>query len=454
MLPVGFAVLAGCSSLNTPWQAPEVTVPAKWSTVTDASIKEPEAWWKNFDDPRLDALVDQALRVNNDFAAAAIRVRRAQLQAGLVDTNRTPSVAVGASAGVTHTFDPAANYRAGGLMSSASFELDLWGKLASQRDAAHWEAQATEADCRAYALSLVGTTTRLYWQVAYLNQLLALNAADVDYAEQTLTLTHAKHAAGAVSALNIAQAELDLATQQALRTQLAQQRVEARHALAILLDQPPESDVVEPLSLANAPLPTVAAGLPAGILANRPDLHAAELRLRETLANVDVTRTGFYPTLSLTSSLGTVSTTLLDLLRNPLATLGLGLSLPFIQWNTTQLAIRVSETQHEEAVVNYRQRLYVALAEVENSLSARTQLMAEEQKLQLAMVQAQRAESIARFRFKAGFTDLQQWLYAQASLRSTERSVVVNRLNQLNNMVTLYKALGLGAGSDRIRCRQ
>ena len=178
-----------------------------------------------------------------------------------------------------------------------------------------------------------------------------------------------------------------------------------------------------------------------------------DLRLRETLANVDATRTGFYPTLSLTGSLGTASSALLSLLRNPVAILGAGLSLPFIQGNPTQLAIRVSETQYEEAVVNYRQRWYTALAEVEGSLSARTQLLAEEEQLRLATAQAQRAESIARTRYKAGVTDLQLWIDAQASLRNTERSLAANRLNQLNNQAGLYKALGLGAEAQRIRCR-
>jgi len=458
LLCMVLVLLWGCSSVRTSMPAPELKLPEKWSEAQDSSdkdstVKEQVSWWEDFNDPQLDILIDQALRTNNDFTAATIRVRRAQLQAGLVDTNRTPSVAVGVNSGLTHTFNPQATYHSSGIYSSMSYELDLWGKLSSQRDAAHLEVQATDADCQAFALSLLGTTARLYWQLAYLNQLLTLNAADIDSAEKVLSLTRARYTAGAVSALNTVEAELNVSTQQAFRTQLVQQRVEIRHALAILFNQPPESDVVDPSGLPNAPLPAVAAGLPAEILANRPDLHAAELRLRETLVNVDVTRTSFYPTLKLTGSMGTVSSTLLNLLQNPVATLGVGLSLPFVQWNTTQLAIRVSKTQYEEAVVNYRQHLYIALAEVEDSLSARTQLREEEVKLALARVQAQRVESIAHTRFKAGFTDVQLWLDAQARLRSTERSLVLNRFNQLNNQVNLYKALGLGATSGKIACR-
>jgi len=248
------------------------------------------------------------------------------------------------------------------------------------------------------------------------------------------------------------QAELNLSTQEAARTQLVQQRVETRHALALLLNQPPETDVIEPTAFNQAALPEVAAGLPAEMLANRPDLYSAERRLRASLANVDYTRTYFYPTFSLTGALGTSSSTLLNLLQNPAAVLGVGLSLPFVQWNTTQLAIRVSENQYEEAVINYRQRLYSALAEVEGSLSGRAQLLAAAEKLELAMGQARRAESIAETRYKAGMTDIQLWLDAQARRRSIERSLLLNRYNQLNTQATLYRALGLGAGSELVRC--
>jgi outer membrane protein TolC len=223
--------------------------------------------------------------------------------------------------------------------------------------------------------------------------------------------------------------------------------------LAILLDRAPGTPVPELADLSDMPVPPVAAGLPAAILANRPDLRSAELRLRASFANIDVTRTSFYPTLSLTGTLSTASVALTDLLRNPVATLGAGLTLPFVQWKTMRLSIRVSESQYEEAVVHYRQRLLTALAEVENSLSARQQLLAEEEQLRLALTQARRAERIAAVRFKSGYTDMQQWLYAQAALRAMERALAVNRLNQLNNSATLYRSLGLGAGSDQIVCR-
>jgi NodT family efflux transporter outer membrane factor (OMF) lipoprotein len=444
--------LAACSTEPARPGKPPLAVPAAWSTEAGTAIGDTLHWWKNFQDPRLDTLVDGALNTNNDFVSAAIRVHRAQLQAALVDTNRVPSASADAFSTFTRGYDPKFTARTSGLSALLSFEVDLWGKLKSQRQASSWEAEATVADCRAFAASLVGTTAKLYWQLGYLNQLLAMADADIAYAQRTLELARTKFELGAISKLNAAEAELSLSTQQAARTQLVQQRAEARNALAILFDQPPESAAAEPSTLPDGPLPAVGAGLPAEVLANRPDLQAAELRVRESLANVDVVRTSFYPTLTLTGSLGTTSDGLVRFLQSPVGTLAGDLALPFVQWRTAKLTTRIARTQYEEAAVGFRQRLVTALAEVENALSARTQLQAEEQTLRTAVEQARLAESIVRTRFEAGASDVQLWLDAQQRVRSVERSQVSNRLNQFDTQADLYRALGLGIESDRVRC--
>jgi NodT family efflux transporter outer membrane factor (OMF) lipoprotein len=423
------------------WQQPQPGTPS-------AAAAFPARWWGAFNDPQLDALVDDALRTNNDLAAAGIRVQRAQLQAGLANTNLTPGVVGQASTGRSY------DLKRGGVAGSSStslvtlsYELDLWGRLSAQRSAADWELKATESDRQATALSLVGTTAGLYWQVGYLNQRIALSEAGMEDARRILALVRAKYAAGAVSGLDVAQAGQNLASQEAAHTQLLQQRVEARNALAILFDRPPEAAAQEPSRLPDIDLPAIDAGLPASLLGRRPDLRAAEQRLRGSLANVDATRTGFYPALSLTGSLGTSSTALGELLKNPVATLGAGLVLPFLQWNAARLTVAVSQTQYEEAVLGFRQSLYTALSEVENTLSSRTQLRSESEKLVVALQQAQRAETLSEVRYRAGATALQPVLDAKDRRRSAEVSLALNRLNQLNATMTLYKALG-GAAAE------
>ncbi|RQX80058.1 TolC family protein [Burkholderia anthina] len=438
------ALLAGCADARHA-PPPAGAMPANWAAPVAADAPAATRdWWRSFGDPQLDALIDDALRANNDLAIAAIRVYRAQLQAGLVDTNLTPSVTLGANGAVSRTLDTHRMSRSSGLSGSLSYEIDLWGRLAALRDAARWEADATAADLEAARLSLIGTTAALYWQIGYLNRQIALGDANIAYAQRTLALVRSRHAAGAVSGLDLAQAEQSLAAQRAAQTQLIQQRTENRHALAILFDRPPQQRVAEPSALPDAAPPEVAAGLPASLLGRRPDLRAAEFRLRESLAQVDATRTSFYPTFTLTGSAGTTSTSLERVLTNPVGTLGLGLALPFIQWNTMQLQIRVSKSQYEEAVVGFRQRLYTALAEVENALSARVQLEREAEQRALSLAQAQRAERLAAARFAAGATAVQPWLDQQQVLRSAQSADELTRLNRLNNQMKLYRALGGG----------
>lgn len=440
------ALLSGCTSAsrNAPPPAPEL--PAQWAEpVARQASATPDGWWRRFGDPMLDRLIDDALRTNNDLAAAAIRVYRAQLQAGLADTNLTPNVTLGATGNASRTLDTHQTRRTSGVTATLGYELDLWGKLAAQRDAARWELEATQADRDAARLALIGTTAALYWQLAYLNQQIAFGDANIAYAERTLKLVQSRHAAGATSGLDLAQAERNLTALRADQTQLIQQRTENRNALAILFGRPPQRQAAERDALPDTPLPEVAAGVPAELLGRRPDLRAAEFRLRESLANVDVTRTSFYPTFTLTGSVGTASTSLERVLQNPVATLGLGLALPFIQWNTMQLQIKVSKSQYEEAVVNFRQSLYRALGEVENALAARVQLDAEADERGRALALARRAETLAKARFAAGATGVQPWLDEQQRLRDAQSALARNQLGRLNNRMNLYQVLG-GAG--------
>lgn len=454
------ALLAGCAGGVRHDPLPAVPVPAQWAGATPnaattavtaaasqaggpaaSDVTAPE-FWRAFGDPVLDGLIADVLAVNNDLAAAGIRAYRARLQAGLADTNLTPSLAIEGKGGVSRSLDTHAMSRSSALNATASYELDLWGKLAAQRDAARWEFEATEADLQAARLSIISQTAQYYWTIGYLNQIIAYSESNIAYGERVLALVRSRHAAGAVSALDVAQAEQALADQRAALTQQWQQRAETRNALAILFDRPPQQAAAEPSTLPKQALPAVPAGLPAELLGRRPDLRAAELRLRETLANVDVTRTSFYPTFTLTGSLGTASSTLERVLANPIGTLGAGLSLPFIQWNTMQLQIKVSKTQYEEAVVTFRKRLFTALGEVENALSARDQLARESEQRALSLAQAQRAEALLRSRYLAGAIDIQPWLQQQKLLRDSQSAEAQVRLNLLNNRMTLYKALG------------
>ena len=494
------ALLAGCGTPGAGrYAAPELRLAPQWRETSAGVVQAPGAgrpqaavsadnppdvralpaasvavdWWTAFGDPALDALVAQAQRYNNDLAATAIRVRRAQLNAGLAAVPLVPQLSgnVGASAsrGLGSSNRGNGSVRSASSSLGASYEVDLWNRLGSARDAARWEALATVQDRESAAQALAGTTATLYWQVAYANQRLALAAQSIAYAERTVALVQAQYAAGAISGLELAEARQTLASQRASQTQLRQQRVQALNSLGLLFDGrltvggAPVGDVApvpglpalaapvgteavldwrEPTVLPAGPLPVVEAGLPADLIARRPDVRAAELRLRSSLKNVDATRAAFYPALTLTGALGTSSNALLSLLQNPVASLGAGISLPFLQATQRSLSIQVSQTQYEEAVTFFRQSVYQSLADVDNALSARQQFEAQAALLAESLAEAQRAERLYEIRYRAGSVALKPWLDAQEKRRNAEIAVADNRLNRLGNHATLYQSLG------------
>ena len=449
---LGAVLLAsGCASnFNGSYQAPALTLPAEYSQASAAAVADaavPAApgslWWTRFNDPELDRLVADVLQRNNYLAAAAIRVRRAQLLAGLADNNLQPRFSGNLGTGASLPLEAGAvTTRSNSVSLSAAYEIDLWNRLGSLRDVARWEALATEQDRQSAALALVGTTAALYWQVGFLNQRLAANAQSIAYAQITFDLVQSQYRAGAVSGLEVAEAQQTLASQQASQSALLQLAFEARTALALLFDGPPSTSLSNPATLPVLTLPALDAGVPAALLGRRPDLRAAELRLRGTFTGIDATRASYYPAFSLTGSLGSSSAQLGSVLQNPVGTLGLGMTLPFLQRTAMNLTIRGSEALHEEAVVNFRQTLYTALGDVENALSSRQQLAVQGLRLEETLQAARTAERLYEIRYRAGAATLSLWLDAQERRRTADIAVASNRLARLNNQVVVYQALG------------
>ena len=226
-------------------------------------------------------------------------------------------------------------------------------------------------------------------------------------------------------------------------SQIAQLKVETRTALAVLFNQPVQQlNIAEPQRLPRIALPNIASGLPAELLSRRPDLQASELRLRKSLATKDATKASYYPSISLTGNLGSSSTSLSNLLQNPALTLGASLSLPFLQYNDMKKDLAISDLDYEKAIVQYRQTLYQAFADVENALSNRTELnkqvALQERNVQLA----EKTERLTEVRYRNGAITLKNLLDAQETTRNARLALVQAKQSQYNAYVTLMQALG------------
>lgn len=450
---LALTVLAGCA--QTSYVRTDLDMPATWQQVTPRAAQSQQAalaqiqgdhWWEAFGDAQLNQLQALALERNPDLTMAGWKVRNAWLTAGNAASNILPTLSAGVNASSKRALEgDASSTKSFGTSFGASWQLDLWGNLAAQRRQADWEAQATEQDRLATAMSLTGTVATTYWQLALADAKISSQRESLERASKTLQLAQVQYRAGAISGLDLAQAQQAVNQQQANLDVLEQSRVELRHALAILFDVSPQS-LPEAAQHPRLPdmvvLPEVPVGVPADVLARRPDVRAAEMRLQASLAHVDAIRTSYYPTLSLTGALGTSSNTLTDLLKNPIGTLGAGLTLPFLNWGTMQRDTRISENSYEQAVVGFRKTLYTALQDVENALSNRRQLALQYTQLQQAAQQAARVEELTGVRYRAGAVALKDWLTVQESQRSANLAVLDARYKRLSNLVTLYQSLG------------
>lgn len=446
--------LVGCAAVvKTPYQQPALNMPGSFqnnkvlSQQIHADILA-DQWWTLFKDPQLNNLVNEVLAQNTDLAVAGISLQQARIQAR--QTQSQQGVRIG-DAGLTtrRSFDLEDGDSSSGFginYPGLSYELDLFGKLANQTEAARWEALASEEDLQATAQSLIGTTAQLYWQLAYLNERYSVVQQNLATAQKTYDLVRVQYRAGAVSGLDLTQAEQAIQSQQATLSQIEQQRVETRTGLAVLLHMPVQQLAIqEPSRLPNIQLPSIQADLPASLLSRRPDLRATELRLRKALANKDANKASYYPSISLTGNLTTgigSSTSLSNALKNPVATLGAGLTLPFLQWNDMKRDLQVNELEYEKAIIQYRQTMYEAFADVENALSNRTELTKQVALQQRNVELAERTERLTEVRYRNGAVALKNLLDAQETTRNARLSLVQTRQNQYNAYVTLMQALG------------
>ena len=439
-------LVSSCSSTQkTEDYQPEVNIPKNWQSLAVNEQVQLDPWWQRFNDPELNTLIEQVLATNNDLALATLTLRSARLKAGLTEAEGSFQLSSNTDAYRETSLNSSASSSNYSTDLSISYELDLWGRVTSEVDAAKWISSASAEDRESTAQSLAATTASLYWQIGYLKQSIALSQENIASAKKSLAVIESQYRLGAVTQLDIFESQRSLAEQQVSYSELQQVLVETQNALAILYNQPPMKMPINIEKLPEGSIPRIAAGVPADLLIRRPDVKSALYNLKSAYATKDATFAGYLPSLTLSGTLGSSSEELKNLLSNPIGTLGANLLLPFLQWNEMNLNKKLSKIDVESAVVTYRETLYGAFSEVDNAISARQQYLYQGARLQEQYNAAQAAERIYASQYRYGAIDIQDWLDAQDTLRDTEQDILENRYNQFNIQATLYQALG---GSD------
>lgn len=442
-------LLAGCAALTkSEYERPPLPLPADWQQCDTgaAFLTRTPHWWDNFGDPQLSDAISQMLETNNDLAAAGIQLRLARAAAGLVNTSLTPDVSVSASASNSKNLNsgsgPVESYGASLVLG---YELDLWGKLAREREQAAWQVQASEYDRQATALSLIGTTAQFYWQIASLNQQIDNQQRSLEMARQTQALVQSRYEAGSVSQVDLLQAEQSVISRANQLRDLRQQREEARNGMAILFNRPPAWRQRELNALDVRQQIPVASRVPLEVINHRPDVQSAEANLRAALAGFDASRLSFYPGLSLSAGLSAGSAAFAQWFSDPVRTLGASATLPFIQWNTVQLTIEKSDLSVQQAAIAFRTAAWRALSDVDNAMAQRITAQSKKESLLRDLSLSQRRLALVSSQYRAGAVSFQALLDAQDALLSSENALQSLQYSYLYATMKLWLALGGGA---------
>ena len=446
-------VLAGCASLQQagPAVAP-LQPPLAW---TGASAAAPAAdaaalarWWRRFDDPALSPLVEQALAGSTDIAAARARLRQARAQHDLAAAGRTLSVGGSSSAQASRSDGgrTSQQYRLG---VDASWEADLWAGAAAGVRAAEAGAVASAATLGATRVAIAAEVALNLLQLRGTQARLAIARDSLASQRQTLQIVQWRAEAGLVTQLDVEQARTAVEQTRAQIPALEASAAQAMNALAVLTGRAPgargaELAAAPPARAPQAP-PAQALALPAEVLRQRPDVHAAEQQLLAAAARVEQADAERLPSLSLGGSIGLNAISLGALGSGTgVASLLASVSVPLFDGGRLRAQVRGQEAARDEAEANYRATLLAALQEVEDVLvslrSTREQLAAQ----QAAAASARSAATLAEQRYRSGLVDFQNVLQTQRTLLSAEDGVAATATLLATQQVRLYKSLGGG----------
>lgn len=438
--------LFGCSTMRSEYQQPELSIPESWGqdSLPTASTKKSYKWWTLFEDPQLNALVEKVMVSNSDLAIATLVLRKALLEAGINENDKMPSLSFSQDSSYEYDLDSETSDTTFGSTLSLSYELDLWYRVDALADAGELAARSSYESREETAQNLVVTTAMLYWKVGYLNQRLALVKQNIADTKRIESITTTKYKSGATTRLEVLESTQNLFEQQVQLSELQQEMSETQNAISILLNQPLQDTGITIDRLSAKPIPDIKAGIPSDLLLRRSDVKASLYSLKSSLATKDAVDAGYWPTFTLTAALNTSSSSLLELLQNPVATLGSGMVLPFLEWNEMELKQSISEVDYQMAVVDYRDTLYKAFEEVANLLSTKEHYLYQGNVYSDQFINAQEIERIYASRYKYGESDMVDWINVMESRRSIESTLLENRYDQLVIQIKLYQSLGGG----------
>ncbi len=445
-------LLAGCAAAPPmgPPTAPESpawreTVPG-WMAAAPADTLARGPWWHLLGDAQLDALVPQVAVSNQTVAGAAAAVEFTQASVREQRAAFFPTVSVDAGASRSGTRSPPAAANSFRLGAGATWEPDLWGRIAGTVATAQAQAQASEADLAAATLSAQAAFVTAYLGVREADAETALLQSTLEGYQRAAKITQNRYDAGLAPRSDVLQAQTQLANAQSDLAGVRQVRAQQLHAMAVLAGQAPAAFTLPDGTWNATTAPAVPPGLPSALLQRRPDIAAAERRVAAANAGIGVARAAWFPGVTLSADLGQAASHLGDLLSASATTWSFGLALAETIFDAGARSARVDEARASwrESVAAYRQSVLTAFQEVEDDLTAANTLEQQQALRRVASQAADQAEVQVFNRYRAGQVSYADVVTAQVSALSARRALLQASLSRQLSAVQLVVALGGG----------
>jgi multidrug efflux system outer membrane protein len=461
--------LSGCVNLAPDYQRPEAPVPKTYpqaqtqsspaltvaSDKASATSTELPPWRTQFDDARLQKLIELALDHNRDLRIAMLSIEQARAAYGVQDAATFPTLLANGSgnsartpadlsgigqATITHSYSA--------TLGISAYELDFFGRVRNLKAQALAQFLSTQEAQRATQVSTIAAVAQAYLVWAADLQSARLQRAIFDSDEQTVNLTQSRVAAGAESLLTLRQQQVSVETARAEVARLDAQVAQDRQALAVLIGMPvPDALEPDPLDPDRAPSASVLmAGLPSELLLRRPDILQSEQELKAATANIGVARAAFFPSITLTAAAGSASAELSGLFKAGSGSWSFSpqVSMPIFDGGANRANLDAATAARDIALARYEKAIQVAFREVADALAVRDSLTLRLAAQQAAVEASGSALELARARYQRGADSWLQVLDAQRTYDTARQALISLRQLQIDNGITLYKVLGGG----------
>jgi len=472
---IGLGLIAGCT-VGPDYKRPDAPTPKAWASPTTAPSNVPSTqvsvpstqpapatlWWKRFNDPTLDRLIDQSLQGNLNIRQAEARLREARAQRGVTgaalwpDLNASGSYTRSRSGNVAQAGNNTI-VKTGGADGSkgtwvagfdASWEIDVFGGTRRNIEAADADIAAAIEDSRDVMVSLTAELATNYLDLRSAQQRIAIAKNSVELQRHNADIARKRLNAGFVSGLDLANAEAQMANTASQIPPLESSARQSIYAISILLGKEPGAMVNELAPAAAIPTtpPAVPVGLPSALLERRPDVRRSEQQLHAATARIGAAKADYFPKFSLTGNLGTQGGKFKDLGNwdNRYWSVGPSVSWPIFDAGRIRSNVAVQNALTEQAVLTYTQTVLTALGDVETALIAYSTEQQHREALTNTVIAYRRALDLATRLYTNGQTDYLNVVAAQGSLYNAEDSLVLSDRAVAANLVALYKALGGG----------